>query len=165
MEEARELELVQQDIKDILKNCHFDTKEDLFLCEDIINHIEKEVAENFKARKICNIPYIGCIRFSPVKEFVDNNGKQLHEIRKTMTSDEYKLYFKSKVTEVQIKDKEKEKRKLFLKRIRINNRSKYEELYKTVGKAYAECFIFCLSLMTIVPFDEDLQAMYDNLKD
>ena len=49
-------------------------------------------------------------------------------------------------------------------KIRRNNKKRYEELYKKLGRAYANMYIKAIRLLDYVPFDLEWEEHYQELK-
>lgn len=160
-----EFDIVEKDFNDIISEIDFKTEEDKILCESIIDHIEHNIANGLKEMKIVQLPYIGTLRIDPIKKQIKENKDVFKVARHNMTKHEYKEYVKGYVNDIREKQEQKDSNKLILRKIRINNKKRYEKYYKTLGKSYAEAFIYCISIMTYVPYDKEFDEYYKSLKD
>ena len=157
--------IVTKSRKDILDDMKFESDEDRLFCDSIISNLEKYAADNIRAMNTVSIPYIGCLRINPVKRKFSNAKLHLSTIRKNMTKEEYKEYVKDIVHEFAQEEDKKEFEKLILTKIRRNNKNKYELLYKTFGKNHAELFIKSIRWLVDIPYDEEFDNYYSQLKD
>lgn len=157
-----EYKIITKTSKDILSELNL-KDDDNFICESIITNLEKTVAKNVREGKCAQIPLIGCIRKNPVKVAIRKDKLNLSAIRKQMSKEEYKEYVKNKVIDYKNKQKEKEHKIIYLKKIINKNKDKYEKLYKKLGKAYADMFIYSIYFLKEVPFDKEWEYNYQQL--
>lgn len=78
-------ELEVNTMKDIINSIGFKSEEDKLMCEVIITNLEKYAAENIKQSKTVNIPYIGCIRKSPLREAIVSRRFDFKKARLSMS--------------------------------------------------------------------------------
>ena len=140
---------------DILDELDFENEEERFLCDSIISNLEKTAS----------IPYIGCVRINPVKRSLREAKLHLSAVRKGLSKEQYKEHVRSYVVDLKEKQKEKDRIKLLFAKIRRNNKKKYEILFKTCGKAYAELFIMSIYWLKEVAFDQEWEEHYQSLKE
>lgn len=105
-------ELEVNTMKDIINSIGFKSEEDKLMCEVIITNLEKYAAENIKQSKTVNIPYIGCIRKSPLREAIVSRRFDFKKARLSMSKEEYKDYVRQSIDKL----KKEERRKNDLKR-------------------------------------------------
>ena len=133
---------------DILDELDFENEEERFLCDSIISNLEKTASDAIRSMKTASIPYIGCVRINPVKRSLREAKLHLSSVRKGLSKEQYKEHVRSYVVE-----------------IRRNNKKKYEQLFKTCGKAYAELFIMSIYWLKEVTFDQEWEEHYQSLKE
>lgn len=101
-------ELEVNTMKDIINSIGFKSEEDKLMCEVIITNLEKYAAENIKQSKTVNIPYIGCIRKSPLREAIVSRKFDFKKARLSMSREEYKDYVRQSIDKL----KKEERRKM-----------------------------------------------------
>lgn len=161
--DSTDFELIVKDADDILEELEFNTEEDKLLCSSIITSMEKTIANNIKADKCVNIPFIGCMRKNVVTKTIRQNKKNFKLAKTELSKEEYKEHVKCYVRDVIEQQKNNEHERILLKKIKGRCRKKYDILYKTLGKEYAELYIRALSWIKHIPFDQEIQDAYDNL--
>lgn len=149
--------------KDILNDLKLND-DDKLICRSIIENLEHFAAENIRKLNTVQLPFIGCIRINPVKYKFKHQKLQLSTIRHNTTKEEYKNYVRDTYNELTKEAKEQDKRKLYLTKVKRNNKNKYEILYKNLGKAYANLFIYSITLLEEIPFDVEWEYHYQSLK-
>lgn len=157
--------LISKTSSDIINDLDFETEEEKLLCQSIIDNLEKSIAIGLKEDKIMQLPFLGSLRKKPIKKIIKANYTNFKIARKHMTKEEYTDHVKSFIYDAKEKLAKEEAIKLRIKKIRSRNKKKYEKLYINVGKAYAEMFIYAIFLLKEVPFNQDVQDAFDNLKD
>jgi hypothetical protein len=108
-------ELEVNTMKDIINSIGFKSEEDKLMCEVIITNLEKYAAENIKQSKTVNIPYIGCIRKSPLREAIVSRRFDFKKARLSMSKEEYKDYVRQSIDEL------KKEERLRFKKLIINS--------------------------------------------
>ena len=149
---------------DILNELDFIDEDDRLLTESIINNLERHASENIKNNNIVQLPYIGVIRKSPLREVMRSNYDNFRQARKTMNKEEYKTYVANIINEGKQKIKEAEDIKYRFKRLISRNKKTYDRYYINLGKNYANVYILALSLLDYVEFNQEVQDMYDYLR-
>lgn len=160
-----EFVIITKSMADILNELDFKDNDEKLLCESIITNMEKAIATTIKNNDAAQIPFIGCVRRNPVKQIIRDNSQKLHFARKHMTKEEYQDYVREMVYEAKIKLRKDDARKLAVRRIKSNNKKKYDTLCITLGKAYAEMFVLAMYSFKYIPFDAEWQEQYDSIKD
>lgn len=155
--------IVSKNKNDIFNELDFKDDDERYLCESIINNLEKSIADGIKNLKTVQIPYIGCVRINPVKRKFREAKLHLSAVRKNITKEQYKEHVRSFVIDLQETQKKEDKIKINIIKLKRNNKKKYYELYKTLGKAYAEMFIKAIYLLDYIPFEQEWQDKYDEL--
>lgn len=158
-------ETVVKDSSNILNEINFETEDDALIMKSIINSLEKEIVENFKDGKTVSIPYIGCIRKSVFQKRISDRTDEIKENYRTMTPEEYKEYHRKLFKETAIEVQKQNYIKYRFRRIRSINKKKYDELVFVHGIHYADFWIKSIYWLKDVPFDPEVQAAYDRLKD
>lgn len=150
---------------DILNDIDFEHDDDRILCDTIITDIEKTAAKGVLADKIVQLPFLGSMRKSPLRKVVQKNRTNFKIARTHMTKKEYQEYVGEIMREGKIEIEKEEKEKIRIKKIKSRFRKKYDSYYKNLGAEYANMFIYSMSILKEVPFNADVQEMFDNLKD
>ena len=115
--------------------------------------------------KVAQIPFIGCLRINPVKRKLREAKLHLSSVRKSLTKEQYKEHVRSYVIDLKEQQAKADRIKLAIIRIRRNNKKKYDTLFKRLGKAYAEMFIYSIYILEEIPFDNEWEEQYQSLKD
>ncbi len=150
---------------DILNELDFESEEERLLCDSIISNLEKTASDTIRSMKVAQIPFIGCLRIDPVKRKLRDAKLHLSAVRKSLTKEQYKEHVRSYVIDLKQQQAEEDRRKLIFKRIRSNNKKKYEALFKKCGRAYAELFIMSIYWLKEVPYSQEWEEHYTKLKD
>ena len=159
-----EFPVLVKEMNDIIEDLKLD-ENDSIICKSIISSMDKMIFESTTNNKCASIPYLGWIRINPTYISIRDNGKVFKQARKSMSKIEYKQFAIDTIKTYKEQEKAVDKFKLRMKIIRKNNKAKYEELYKTIGKAYADMFLYSIYLFKEVPFDADWEYKYRNLND
>lgn len=158
-----EIELEVKSFKDIISEIDFKTEEEALVCESIIHSLEKYAADNLKKDKAVQLPYIGVVRKNIVKREFLKSRSELKTLRKQNDKETYREIVRQKVLDLKKKQKELDDKKLQINKLITTYKKEYEYYYKHVGPAYANMFIFGKTLFKEVPFDKEVQKMYDEL--
>lgn len=149
--------------KDIINSIRFESEEEKLMCEVIITNIEKYAAENLRKSKTVSIPYIGCIRKSPLREAIVSRRVDFKKARLSMSKEEYKEYVRTTINELKKEERQQNNFKRDIYKIKRANSKQYDKLYKTVGKAYADFYIFAIYCLTPVEHNEEFEELYREL--
>lgn len=155
--------LICKDADDIFNDIKFNNKKEEDTCRIIVDFIEKTVSQGISNFKAMSLPFIGVLRYNPVDKAMTAHYKELKLARQVMDKDEYKEYAKGIYYYEQDKIKAETIRKRVLDRIKKRNRKRYIKYCTTLGKAYADAFLYCMSIFEEVPFNFELQEQYDEL--
>lgn len=158
-----EYQLIYKEKNDILNELDFENEEERILCDSIISNLEKTAAEAIKSMQVAQLPFIGCVRIDPIKRQLRDAKLHLSAVRKSLTKEQYKEHVRTFIIDLKEKQKRKDKLKLLFSRIRSNNKSKYEYLYKKCGRAYAELFIMSIYWLKEIPYDDEWEYQYQLL--
>lgn len=157
--------IISKDTNDILNDMDFNNEDERLLCESIITNLEKDAASAIREMKTVSLPFIGCLRINPIKRKLRDAKLHLSLMRNNMSKDDYKQHVRDIVHEFGQEMDKADAEKLIMTKIRRNNKKRYDELYKKLGRAYAEMFIFSIRGLKEVPFDSEWEEYYQNLKD
>lgn len=147
---------------DIISELTNDIDEQL-IYESIIDGIEKTAAATVRGNKIAQLPSIGCIRKSPIHIAIQNSHDDFRELRRNMTSEQYKTHVKEFIINTRKEQEKSDKEKALVKKIRSRNKKKYDMLHINIGKAYAEMYIKSILFLQEVPYVTEVQYHFDKL--
>lgn len=137
--------------------------DDSIICKSIINSMEKYMVDNIKNGKTVQIPYIGVVRKNPIKVALAAEKEELRLLRKLNDKETYKTIVKDKINSYKKEINKKDRDKLILKKLISIYKKEYELYSKTIGVAFANMFIYGKTLFKDIPFDIEVQKMYDEL--
>lgn len=157
--------IISKNTNDILNDMDFNDEDERLLCESIINNLEKDAAAAIREMKTVSLPFIGCLRINPIKRKLRDAKLHLSLMRKNMSKADYKQHVRDIVHEFGQEMDKADAEKLIMTKIRRNNKKRYDELYKKLGRSYAEMFIFSIRALKEVSFDAEWEEYYQNLKD
>lgn len=157
-----EYSIVIKNMNDILSEVTDDPKEKL-IYESIIDGIERTASETIKNGKIAQLPSIGCVRRNPIRKVIQDNHENFRIARKNLSKDNYKEHVRAIIVDAKEQLTKVERDKLILKKTISNNKKKYDKLYITLGKAYANMFIQSILMLKEVPYVLEVQEQYDRL--
>lgn len=157
--------IVTKNRQDIIEELSFNNEEEKLLCESIIDNLEEDIFNAVRDNLTVSIPFIGRLRKDPVKEMITKNKNNFKLARQYLSKEEYKEHVTSFIVDARQKQLKKDKFKTLLHKIKQNNKKKYELYYKTFGRSYAELFLYSIYWLDELPFDIDIQAAYDKLKE
>lgn len=150
--------------EDILDALEFKSLEDRFMCDSIIESMDTDIAELIKNNKVANIPFIGCVRKNPIRKVITDNFNNFRIARTHLSKEEYKEHVRCIVDDAKEQLKEEEFRKRHINKVRSKNKKKYERYFLTYGKAYAEAYIQALLWMEEVPFNPEVEEMFEIMR-
>ena len=155
--------LICKDADDIFNDLKFNNKKEEDTCRMIIDFIEKTISKGVKDFKCMALPFVGNLRYNPIDKAMTAHYKELKLARQVMDKDEYKEYARGLYFYVENKIKVETIRKRVLDKIKKRNNKRYIRYCMTLGKAYADAFLYCMSIFEEVPFNFELQEKYDEL--
>lgn len=155
--------IINKNENDILNDIDFNNEDERLLCESIITNLEKDAASAIREMKTVSLPFIGCLRINPIKRKLRDAKLHLSLMRKNMSKADYKQHIKDIVHEFGQEMDKADAEKLIMTKIRRNNKKHYDELYKKLGRAYAEMFIFSIRGLKEIPYSQEWQEKYDEL--
>lgn len=159
------IEIIIKKKSDILNEIKFNNEEERLLCDSIITDIEKTAASAIIHNKSAQLPLMGVMRKSPLKAVVNKNRPNFSVARTHMTKQQYKEYVGEIMSEAKIEIEKEDKAKARIRKIKSKHKKQYDEYYKQLGQAYATMFIYSFTIFKEVPFDADVQAMFDELNE
>lgn len=155
-------DLVVKDINDILNESF---KEDRALVDDIISSLERTAVEQIKLGKVIKIPYIGNYSYNKVYLNLREHHKELKDFRRTTDIQTYKSHVRQLVSDTKAKVAEEVKTDLYWTKFRKKYNKKFYDLATKFGLLYAKIWLQFKANVSIVPFDKDVQYMYDMLNE
>ena len=93
-----------------------------------------------------------------------NNKVKLSTMRKILGKERYQTYVRETVLDLKRKQEEFDRQKLFIKRLRSNNKVKYEKLCRTINRSYAELYLKSIAWLDEIPFNQEFEDRYKELK-
>lgn len=150
---------------DILDDLKFKFEDERLLCDSIIADIEKTAAHHILHGKIAQLPLIGNMRKSPVREVINKNKSNFKIARSHMTKQQYKEYVGDIVVDFKKEQEKKDNDKKRLRKLKSRYKKDYDNYVKQLGIEYANMFIYSRTLFKEIPFDVEVQEMFDKLKE
>lgn len=157
-----EYTIVVKKTDDIVSDLTDDPTERL-IYESIIDGIERSASEAIKNNKVAQLPSIGCIRKSPIRQAMRDNYSNFRIARTNMTGDQYKDHVREIIIDAKETQAKLDATKLIIKRTRSKNKKLYDKYYITIGKAYAEMFIQSILMLKEIPYNVEVQTHFDDL--
>lgn len=148
---------------DVADNMKFSDDKERIIIRDIIRHLETKAGDTIKNNKTVLIPYIGSLRKSFVKQELRKNFQNLKTARTLMTKDEYKRYAKQTYYDCVDKVTAEDDSKRNKARLTAINRKKYNSIYKSVGEIFANTWIYSLSLIRVIEFNQEVEDLFKQL--
>lgn len=155
--------IISKTREDILNDVEFENEEERLICDSIIDNLESSVTKTIKDMKVAQIPFIGCLRINPIKRKLRDAKLHLSTIRKSITREQYKEHVRNYIIDLKQQQDKADKDKLTFFHIRRINKTKYELLFKKLGKAYAEMFIMSIYWLKEVPYSQEWEEQYQKL--
>lgn len=151
--------------KDIIDSINFKTDEERIICSSIIKSLENQIAEGLDAHKVIAIPYIGCVRINDVRrEFIRECRAPLATVKLDMTVKQFKELSSAMYANIKFKHELADDRRKYEYSFKRTNKKKYDELCKQFGIAYANLYLKALSWLREVPFNEEFEEQYKELR-
>lgn len=165
IEEVNEdFRIITKNKSDILNEMEFASEDDKLLCESIIDSLENTIFESVRGGLTVSIPYIGNLRKNQVYEELNKKSKNFKAIRSYLSKSEYKQFVSDTIIDIKEEQIKKDKIKQVLTNIKRINKKKYEKYYIDFGRAYAQLFLIAIYWLKEIPFDSEVQYMYDKLR-
>lgn len=149
---------------DILNDIHDLNEEEKEILNSIIFNSDLLLTESLKSDGITHLPLIGNFSLDFGKRYVEKNMNKVNEWKETIKDRKeysnkmrelYKEGWKNRNIVVANNNK--------LESLKTKNKKKYEELCKTMGKIYADTYIYSMSLIEVIPFDIEYEKAYQRL--
>lgn len=138
-------------------------EEDKLTIKSIIDTIESQIAIHIKKGFIVNIPYIGNIQRSVLKDKLNTHNKELQLARSTMTKEDFKEYYKELRRQLKNEVKQEEHERKTIAKFR----NKYKDFYITMainrGRAYIELYIKSILWLSPIEYNQEIQDQYDRI--
>lgn len=154
--------IVVKKSNDILSELTDDPKERL-IYKSIIDGIETTASNAIKNGKTAQLPSIGCIRKNPIRKVIQDNFENFRIARRNLSKDDYKEHVRCIVIDAKEQLVKNANERLIVKRTMSKNKKRYDKLYITLGRSYAEMFIKSILLLKEVPYILEVQEQYDRL--
>lgn len=147
-------------IDDVIAGMNFPNEMQRDVLYDMIDFVEKTTAEQLVEEKCVFITNVGRIRKTRGQIARDKFVQDIQEAKKSMSKLEYNMYMKSMYTNMIIAEREEQRHHKF--EISINRKylKQYETYKRTIGKAYADLFLFSMKNFETVEFDQELEDAY-----
>ena len=100
-----------------------------------------------------------------IEKMFKEQKKELKAIRKQCDKDTYRQIVKDKVNSIIKQQESLEYRYIQCEQLKRLYKKEYEHNCKTKGEAYANMIIYSKTLFEYVPFDMEVQKMYEELMD
>ena len=155
-------EIIVNKMPDIINMLNL-SEDNQLLMESIITGIETTAAEFIRDGKIAQLPAVGCIRKDPIKKIVRDNHTNFKIARLHMDKEQYKEHVKGFIVDAKKKLNKADKTKEYSRQVRTRNRKKYDKLYASIGREYAEMYIHAIMLLSVVEYDQEVQDAYDKI--
>lgn len=155
--------LIYKDKTNILNEIDF-TETDKFICDAIVDNLEKDVAKYVKEGKTVSIPFIGTIENNWYRNTIKAKFQEIKEFKATHTEDEYKEYFKNMCDSIKNEHNENEAAIKRNKRFKTRMLPKYINLCKSRSVIYANAWLKSISLLEVVEFDPDIEEVYERFR-
>lgn len=140
------------------------TEEEKLILNDITFDVEELAVDYLNRDEKGIIPYLGTFKLHGGIRNIAKHSEEIKAAKRAGKSNEElkELQLKLYIDGVN-KDKEKEEENKRLRYLKKIFKKKYNEYYQTLGKSYAEMFIWTISLIKPIEFDEEYQKIYEKL--
>lgn len=151
--------------KDIIDSINFKNDDERRICSSIIKSLENQIANALDAHKVISIPYLGGVRINDVRrEFIKTCRQPLSTAKLDMTKKAFKELSSAMYANIKFKHELADDRRKYEYGFKRANKKKYEELCNTFGIAYANLYLKALSWLREVPFNEEFELQYKELR-
>ena len=151
--------------KDIVADMQLPTDEDAQIMLDIVKNLEECIYDGIKNNKVVAIPYIGMLGKNEVAVELKSERTLIALSRHHMTREDFKQFYRELKEECAERVRIKRQYLTYMRKVRIEQKSKYEKLLTRFGKVYAETWLFAWSMLDYVPFNQDVEDAYQALSD
>lgn len=151
--------------KDVVPALNLPTEEDNKIMSDIIKNLEECIYDGIKDNKVVAIPYIGMLGKNEVAAEIKSERKLITLSRHHMTREEFKEFYRELKEECAERVRIKRQYLAQMRKVRVEQKPKYEKLLARFGKVYAETWLFTWSMLDYVPFEQEVEDAYQALSD
>ena len=162
-ETSNEYVLLTKNANDILDDMNL-SEDNRLLYKSIISSLETNVAEHIKKGDIVNIPNVGRIRKNPIQQAMVKHYDELRTARRYMNKEEYKNYAREIVVDAKNKDTILQSNKKIIRKLKSKHNGTYDYYAKHFGIVYANLYIKSILWLKEVPFIQEVQDAFDNIK-
>lgn len=156
---SEEFVLVSKTRANILQELHLNEK-DYVLYNNIIEHIENDLTETIREDKVGVLPTLGKIYKTLSNTVIKEHADELKDARRRLNKENYKEYVRELFRQEQAKvDKEVARKKRYIE-FKKKVYPKYMKLHYTIGKEYADAWLYTMSKFTIVEHNQELDEVY-----
>lgn len=149
--------------QEIIKDIDLTEEEKLFL-NDIILDIEELAVQYLNNDKVGVIPYVGNFKLNQGIRNIDKHSNEIKQAKLNgKTTEEIKDMVINFYKDGKNKEYENNKELKIYNNIKKIYKKEYNELYQTIGKSYAEMFIWTKTLLKPIEFDKYFQEAYERI--
>ena len=140
------------------------TEEEKLIMNDIVLDVEELVVDYLNNDKLGIIPYLGTFKLNGGIKNIAKHSEELKAAKKAgATKEELKDMQLQFYIEGVKKDEQLTKEEKVYRQWKKVYKKEYNELYQTVGKSYAEMFIWTKTLLKPIEFNPAFQEAYERL--
>lgn len=140
------------------------TEEEKLIMNDIVLDIEELAVDYLNNDKLGIIPYLGTFKLNGGIKNIAKHSEELKAAKKAgATKEELKDMQLQFYIEGVKKDEQLTKEEKVYRQWKKVYKKEYNELYQTVGKTYAEMFIWTKTLLKPIEFNPAFQEAYERL--
>lgn len=156
-----EIDIIKRD--SIIEKLEYDAEKQL-IAKDIITELEGHAVEVLSEGKDFSIPYFGTIKMNKGRYNIAKHKEDIRQAKALGATNEElkemaKKYFKEGVDAANV-IKDQQSKFAYFKRL---YKEEYDEYYKTIGKAYAEMFIYTLTLLEPIEFNPAFEEAFNRI--
>ena len=140
------------------------TEEEKLIMNDIVLDVEELAVDYLNNDKLGIIPYLGTFKLNGGIKNIAKHSEELKAAKKAgATKEELKDMQLQFYIEGVKKDEQLTKEEKVYRQWKKVYKKEYNELYQTVGKSYAEMFIWTKTLLKPIEFNPAFQEAYERL--
>ena len=140
------------------------TEEEKLIMNDIVLDVEELAIDYLNNDKLGIIPYLGTFKLNGGIKNIAKHSEELKAAKKAgATKEELKDMQLQLYIEGVKKDEQLTKEEKIYRQWKKVYKKEYNELYQTVGKTYAEMFIWTKTLLKPIEFNPAFQEAYERL--
>lgn len=149
--------------RELIDSMNF-TEEEKLILNDIVLDVEELAVDYLNKDKLGIIPYLGTFKLNGGIRNIAKHSEEIKAAKKAgATNEELKnMQLKLYIDGVR-KDDERNKEDKIYRRIKKVYKDEYNELYKNLGKEYAEMFIWTKTLLRPIEFNQAFQEAFERL--